>query len=135
MGLRFQFWFLDDGILCGRADAVAKALQILRSELPKLGLSLNVAKCKIYSPACYEPVDELREVPHSPEGSAFLGVPIGDESFVQAKLTDILGDLRTILKRLGELDSPLVHFVLLRSCPGTCKMVHLLRLLDFSPGR
>ena len=44
VGLKLQFWFLDDGILCGRPEAVVKALDVLRTELPKIGLPLNVAK-------------------------------------------------------------------------------------------
>lgn len=47
LDLNFQNWYLDDGILCGPAEEVNKAIVLLKHLLPALGLGLNLLKCKL----------------------------------------------------------------------------------------
>ena len=46
-GLDLSLFYLDDGILCGTAETVAKALTLLRSRAAGLGLNLNLSKCEL----------------------------------------------------------------------------------------
>ena len=50
VGLYFQFWYLDDGILCGSYEAVGQAMNLLKEQLSPLGLELNLPKCKVFGP-------------------------------------------------------------------------------------
>ena len=47
LGLSFQHWHLDDGILCGKVEVVAKAVDLLRDKLSGLGLELSIDKCLV----------------------------------------------------------------------------------------
>ena len=40
-------YFLDDGILCGDIEELAKAFKILKEESQKLGLTVNEGKCEL----------------------------------------------------------------------------------------
>ena len=50
--LLFQAWYLDDGTLIGNADGVAKALNIIQTDGPILGLKLNIQKTEVFWPSC-----------------------------------------------------------------------------------
>ena len=52
LNLSFQFWYLDDGILCGPAGEVARALAHLEAEFLPAGLHINNLKCK-FSPSFF----------------------------------------------------------------------------------
>ena len=40
-------WYLDDGIMGGSTDDIARALSIIEKLGPDLGLNLNLAKCEL----------------------------------------------------------------------------------------
>ena len=42
-----NLWYLDDGTIAGPAETVAEDLRTLCTELPKLGLELNMSKCEV----------------------------------------------------------------------------------------
>ena len=48
----FHAWYLDDGTIIGKAEEVAKALDIIRAEGPQFGLMLNIKKSEIFWPTC-----------------------------------------------------------------------------------
>ena len=50
--LPFQAWYLDDGTLIGNTIEVAKALNIIQTEGPILGLKLNIKKTEVFWPSC-----------------------------------------------------------------------------------
>ena len=43
-----QLWFLDDGVVRGKASVVHRALSGMTTGLGKINLSTNVRKCEIY---------------------------------------------------------------------------------------
>nr|GEX92376.1 putative reverse transcriptase domain-containing protein [Tanacetum cinerariifolium]GEZ66159.1 putative reverse transcriptase domain-containing protein [Tanacetum cinerariifolium] len=50
--LLFHAWYLDDGTIIGDAKEVAKAINIIRAEGPRLGLELNIKKTEVFWPSC-----------------------------------------------------------------------------------
>ena len=79
LNLSFQFWYLDDGILCGPASEVARAMAHLEAEFGPAGLLVNRQKCRVF---CHDGVvlpDSLQQLPRVSltSGSIFLGVPVG----------------------------------------------------------
>ena len=75
LGLNFQFWYLDDGILCGSVEAVGTAILLLKQELPPLQLDLNLQKCKVFAPNA-----------HSVQHPGLEGIPRVDFHPVQSFL-------------------------------------------------
>ena len=52
-GLRQNTWFLDDGELIGKKEALVRAWDILVEDGPPRGLLLNPDKCVLYCPGQY----------------------------------------------------------------------------------
>ena len=49
-GLKIHSWYLDDGHLVGDPQTLNEAIRCIESEGAKLGVTLNVQKCKIWGP-------------------------------------------------------------------------------------
>ena len=61
--------------------------------LPKIGLAINPAKCKLFGPATVAASSSLFDgIPRESlaEGSVFLGVPVGSDQFVEDFITAVL---------------------------------------------
>ena len=116
--LLLNVWYLDDGVLCGKAEDIKKALELLQNYCAEIGLELNLAKCKLFGPGISQftsfVYDSIPKVPLS-EGSVFLGVPIGSDSFVEKALDETIKKLEGLIAKVGQLKSNLVKF--LRSVP------------------
>ena len=124
VGLDLNIWYLDDGVLCGKVESVATALNLIRHRLPEVGLELNISKCKIFGPAAgvNEPAfDGIPRIPMT-EGTILLGVPIGSDSSIE----DVCTKIETLLSKVSLLKSNVSKFLLLRACLGACKVNHLL---------
>nr|GFD33490.1 reverse transcriptase domain-containing protein [Tanacetum cinerariifolium] len=50
--LLFHAWYLDDGTIVGDTKEVAKAIDIIRAEGPRLGLELNIKKIEVFWSSC-----------------------------------------------------------------------------------
>jgi hypothetical protein len=53
--LSLTLWYLDDGHLVGPPQVVAAALAIILNCGRELGISLNMAKCKVWGPGNLPP--------------------------------------------------------------------------------
>jgi hypothetical protein len=130
-GIDWQVWYLDDGVLVGEPVALMNALHELTVHFEKLGLKVNLAKCKIWSPqdvagGCPIPVVEWS----SPK--AVLGTPFGSEAAIRQFLSETRAKHHALLQRLALLPDPQVALSLLRYCLGAQKVNHLLRVLHSS---
>ena len=67
----------DDGVLCGKAEDIKKALELLQNCCAEIGLELNLARCKLFGPGISQftsfVYDIIPKVPLS-QGSVFLGL-------------------------------------------------------------
>ena len=84
-GLILNSWYLDDGTLMGSAEDLAKALNIIESDGPAVGLVLNRSKSL--------PQDDVAsasplppDIPVTCQGFTLLGCPIGPPSFCEESL-------------------------------------------------
>jgi hypothetical protein len=79
MGLIWNVWYLDDGLLVGDPDKLGMALLYLETELLKRGLTLNRQKCALWGPAA-SLVPHSTGIPVTPwepdTGITLLGAPI-----------------------------------------------------------
>ncbi|WP_369007469.1 reverse transcriptase domain-containing protein, partial [Pseudomonas syringae] len=48
--LKFQAWYLDDRTIAGDTLMVSRALDIIKTEGPKIGLHLNIDKTEVFWP-------------------------------------------------------------------------------------
>ena len=137
MGLQFQYWYLDDGLLCGSASVLREAFKVLKDMFGSMGLTVNSSKCRIFSPSADFPmIAELSDIPVvlADGGITVLGVPVGSEDSIRHYLEQRREDLVCMLSRLKLLDSALAKFLLLRACLGVCRIIFLLRSVEFRLG-
>jgi hypothetical protein len=50
VGLTWQSWYLDDGVLIGDALSVSAAYLQIQTEMTRIGLAVNARKCEIWGP-------------------------------------------------------------------------------------
>jgi len=134
-------WYLDDGILAGPCVDVLRALAILQTDGPPLGLHLNLAKCELFTP---EPDNFLRtfyfaeqdrtvSFPAQLNNREFqpvfqiLGSPIGGLDFCAARVRLLCDANKKLLGRIVELGDPQAALHLLRTCASFSKFVYLAR--------
>lgn len=130
--LPFQAWYLDDGTLIGNAAEVAKALNIIQTEGPVLGLKLNIQKTEVFWPSC----NGLKmqqglfpgEIGRPDRGVKLLGGAVSrDEGFISALAVKRAWRAVELMKRLPLLGDPQSELLLLRSCMGVAKLLFGLR--------
>jgi len=111
--------FADDITITGPLHLLPQAFQQLRDALARHGLSVQPAKCQLYSPAgdvSEDILSRLSGVSHAPDGVVLLGVPLGSEAFVSHHIRQAPTDLTRGLDQVSELDDPQVALALIRQC-------------------
>lgn len=136
-GLVLNRWYLDDGVLMGNTDDVAKALEIIGAQGPGLGLFLNMKKTQFYTMGGskedlryrYSMAADTYFVTLEEEGGfLLLGSPIGTLAFCSEHFKDkVIGDLTAISEKLREVDCTQTVMYILRSCYIFCKACSLVR--------
>ena len=131
-GLRQNSWFLDDGGLIGKKEALMEAWDILVREGPPRGLYLNPGKSVVFCPG-HDPLDLDplgRGIQRAERGIKLLGAPIGDDGFVESILRKRLSSIQTLLGELRQLEDPHIELTLLRNCFALPKFSFALRTVD-----
>ena len=119
-------WYLDDGVVVGTCEQLQQAWDIIQATATQAGLSLNPAKCEVFSTQNTGTL--LPHIPRSlPEGFDLLGSPIGSQSFCNNYILKRVARIEEGLKLLSRIDDPQVEMTLLRSCLGTPKFIFALR--------
>jgi len=124
--------YCDDLTLGGDSNTVHQALQMLHDLLPTLGLSLNPAKTKAYSPS-NQNIDHLQDAglaTLAPDGMDILGCPFGSHRYIYTRLNGFLENFRQHGDKIVQFSH---HgrwhaYRLLRSCLVP-RFEHLCRLL------
>jgi hypothetical protein len=136
MGLIWNVWYLDDGLMVGDPDKLGEALAFLESELLKRGLTLNRKKCALWGPAAHAVPhsDNIPIIAWEPDsGITLLGAPIpfpGSTGHLEKEWDtrlDTLEETTAIVSSLA--DKQLAHH-LLRHCLDGCKVTYLFRVSD-----
>jgi hypothetical protein len=121
-------FFLDDGVLCGRAECVRAALQAILDLGPHLGFKLNLGKCKLLkvseaSLACDlfpAEIEQVREI-------ALLKSPLGGDVFCDEYAIMKVESLQQGLDRLAAMEHAQTAFRILAVCAGSGRMSWLAR--------
>ena len=136
MGLIWNVWYLDDGLLVGDPDKIGNALQFLEKELRKRGLQVNRGKCVLWGPAgsAVPFCEGIQVTPWEPgSGITVLGTPVGFPGSTDHLDKEWATRLQSIEEAAGILtsltDKQMAHH-LLRHCLDACKVNHLLRATD-----
>ncbi|XP_022032741.1 uncharacterized protein LOC110933848 [Helianthus annuus] len=133
--LPFHAWYLDDGTIIGNAMEVAKALEIINTEGPSLGLHLNIKKTEVYWPSCdgLKVQDSLfpRGIGRPERGVKLLGGGGGAVSRDSVFIEELAGRRALtavdLMKLFPCLQDPQCELLLLRSCMGVAKLLFGLR--------
>ena len=141
-GLDLVFAYLDDCVLAGRADTVAAAFEDLTNAASAIGLEVALGRDKSLLIPCAKRAASFDEskFPQTLERQwdgnfAFLGSPIGDETFCKGHTADRVTEACKLLSALGELPDPAVALLLLRHCGSFCKLVYSSRVVPHSMHR
>ena len=136
--LLFNAWYADDAHIVGSVNQIMKALRIVQQHGPQVNYILQPHKSEIFWPVASSVIRRplLRCFPMRQldgEGMLVLGAPIGNTSFMQQTVANIIDTCDETLARLrdlmgtGSLDAR-VPFVLQRACLSQPKLNHVLRL-------
>ena len=125
-----QIWFLDDGILRGKAPAVRLAFAQLQEKLASIGLSINPSKCELYGCDRTTTMEGFESVPpiFNHDMWTYLGSPLCEET--EFALETVLARVSNAAKSIGIMSAthPAQALQLLRVTAGACKVeVDLLR--------
>ena len=123
-----QNWYLDDGVIAGDRQAVARALDLMMELGPHLGLHTNLHKCELFSRngKSFFPTS----VKFSPNPNIIiLGSSLGDLIHCTRSFAERCTQSNNLLGAITEVAEVDLHmaFLLLRLCASFCKHVHLSR--------
>ena len=121
-------WYMDDGVLAGPRATLCRAITLLQSEGPALGIHINMSKCEVFNSHSLD-LFPPGMISSDKPNLVILGAPIENKefcsSFVSKGLKNVAG-LWSQLEEVGLID-PQVALILLRLCGAFCKLVHLTR--------
>ena len=125
-------FFLDDGVACGTARAVASFCQRVQAKLASIGLELTPAKCEII-PASREhqiPPGLLPGFEWRSDGNfKLLGAAFGSEEFCTAHTLKRKDKATRLIGGLQDLEDTQSALLLLRSCASYCKLAYSARVV------
>ncbi len=128
----FTVFYLDDGVVAGESQAVAGFADILRQELAKIGLTMNVGKCEVVAVACENTAVQRSAFPRykwiDSGGFTLLGAAIGSVEFCTAHSNARRAKAETLFDRLAELENPQVAYLLIRHCASFCRITYSTRV-------
>jgi len=131
--VEFHLWYLDDGTFIGPRTSLLQLLNVFTSHGPQFGLHLNLSKCELFWPSGDSFPEFPTNIKRMSEGLELLGSPIwGKKEFFDQFLSSCLAKVSAAQDRISILEDPQVELHLLRSCLGSCKIVHLLRTVPFT---
>ena len=130
--LVLQAWYLDDGTIVGDTLAVAKALDIIRTEGPARGLFLNVDKTELFwpveDPRCRADGVFPSNIARPLHGVKLLGGSVSlDDSFCRDLASKRVSKTISLMEAIGKLNDPQCELLLLRNCAGVSKLSYALR--------
>eukprot|EP00742_Colponemidia_sp_Colp-10_P014328 GILJ01016264.1.p1 GENE.GILJ01016264.1~~GILJ01016264.1.p1 ORF type:complete len:664 (-),score=53.02 GILJ01016264.1:80-2071(-) len=136
--LRGTGWYLDDGLLVGKAPMVHKALESIRVQSAAIGLKMNLSKTEVITdnPDHWEPYVEAYPFVRPLTDFELLGLPCspnpaGLQSYVDRFVSRLSARTKAI-RSVAESD-PHVGFLMLRMCTGFSASVHLARAMGPLP--
>ena len=130
MKSELNMWYIDDGTLGGHLTDLLHDIDIIKSEGPHIGLTLNDCKCELISDD-EEVINYVRQLIPAvstidPSEAVVLGAPVGGGQVIDSVLQQKLVDLQRLADRL-KLLSTHDGFFLLKNCFSLPKLMYTLR--------
>lgn len=127
-------FYADDGVVVGTHAALQHLLDFFSSERARAhGIHLRTDKCSLWWPSTPAPATLAKYPPTLQTdfsgGCIVLQAPVGDEAFMEATMFEHVRGLKSLLAALKEMEEGHVAFSLLRSCMGTSRLNHPLRVV------
>jgi len=124
---KVHLWYLDDGTFISSKCSLLKLLDSFSVHGPQFGLHLNLSKCELFWPSGDSFPEFPTNINRASEGLELLGSPIWvTDNFFDQFLSSGLSKVVSAQDSIAILEDPQVQLHLLRSCLGSCKIVHLL---------
>jgi hypothetical protein len=122
------FFYLDDGVFCGRAAQVRAALGAIQELGPSFGLHLHLEKCVLLNAGTAEVPSGLfpRELSVVTELS-LLKSPIGSDLYCEEAALAKVNSLQAGLDRVASMADAHTAFRILAVCCGSSKVTWLAR--------
>ena len=108
--------YLDDIFVVGYSQQYESVLTDLRKEFQTINLKICNRKCEIYLPSAKESNVNRFSVPIVSSGVDILGVPIGNDSYVQSRCSKSAAAGEGLCSQLLNLNDPQSALLLLRYC-------------------
>ena len=123
-------FYLDEGNVIGPHFELERIVPELRERLTDIGLELDMRKSKLFTKGDLTTYPELREIPTSTQGLEVLGFPFGESNFVRERLRKKFDSVMDFCRRVSTLGEPQIAASLLRLCAGTCRVLHLIKVVQ-----
>ena len=125
----FNAWYIDDGIIGGDADVIARLLPDLTTSLTAAGLYLNPSKCELVSfGGRLEPDPFPPEFKRLVDNFDIVGTPVGSDSFVADYVErKALKKLREVAALVALIPDPQIRYCIIRQCLAFGPLVQLAR--------
>jgi hypothetical protein len=116
--LDLEAWFLDDGLLGGLVEDLARYLDVLEPRAAAIGLRLNRRKCEVILPPGVPCPPCLASIPvhRTVDDWSLLGVPVGCADAVRDCCAAVSERIVARVGALSALAHPQVVYALLRHC-------------------
>ena len=100
--LLYHKWYMDDGVVAGTRDAMARVIAIIKEQGPHLGLFIKDPNCELFSKCNlnFFPVQMKRS---NTPSLVLLGAPIGDLIFCAKLIANLRSKIRCLLSRLQQI--------------------------------
>lgn len=86
--VRWQVWYLNDGVLVGDPCVLLRLLESLTAKFAQLGLRVNLSKCRLWSPNGLNSFDAPISLVDWDIPKKVLGTPFGSEEAIAQFLQD-----------------------------------------------
>eukprot|EP00731_Ephydatia_muelleri_P021902 Em0014g493a len=94
-------WYMDDGVLAGPRATLCRAITLLQSEGPALGIHINMSKCEVFSSHSLDLFPPGMITSDKPN-LVILGAPIGNKEFCSSLVSKGLKNVAGLWSQLEE---------------------------------
>jgi hypothetical protein len=116
--LDINTWYIDDGTLIGSSEAVLRALEILSTEGPAIGVHVNLSKCELLALSSTSDLTDFpAQISREEGGVELLGAFVGGiQELTDAYVNSRVDKIEEIVSKLDSLKNLQAKYIILRQC-------------------
>ena len=131
--LDYVVFYLDDGVIAGKARAVRHCCQAIETRLTDIGLATNREKCEIIPAAATNhtvPTELFAGYKFKAEGNfKLLGAPFGTAAFCSAHTAKRHQKAQGVLRTVASMEDKQSALLLTRHCNAYSKLAYSTRVV------